>query len=158
VSLLYNLWDKKFQDDLVVQFIQSIGLYPTGTLVELTTGDVGIVVEQHSESRLTPKVAVLDQQKAEASGTYILVDLKDENLARKILEKSGQSKAKSVSKLAIARDLELSGYDVDIAAVTSVFMKSAQTVLETAVSEGETEAPAQRQGGFYAALRDRLRL
>ncbi|WP_438951622.1 HD-GYP domain-containing protein [Porticoccus sp.] len=158
VSLLYNLRDKKFQDDLVVQFIQSIGLYPTGTLVELTTGDVGIVVEQHAESRLTPKVAVLDQQKAQASGAYILVDLKDEDLSRRILEKSGRSKAKSVSKLAIARDLDLSGYDVDIAAVSSIFMKSAQMVLETAVSDSVGDETPVRQGGFYANIRDRFRL
>ncbi|WP_297187525.1 HD-GYP domain-containing protein [uncultured Porticoccus sp.] len=158
VSLLYNLRDKKFQDDLVVQFIQSIGLYPTGTLVELTTGDVGIVVEQHAESRLTPKVAVLDQKKAQASGAYILVDLKDEGLSRRILEKSGQSKAKSVSKLAIARDLDLSGYDVDIAAVSGIFMKNAQRVMESVVSDNpEIETPA-RQGGLYATLRDRFRL
>ncbi|PHS74267.1 HD-GYP domain-containing protein [Porticoccus sp.] len=158
VSLLYNLRDKKFQDDLVVQFIQSVGLYPTGTLVELTTGDIGIVVEQHAESRLTPKVAVLGQQKAQASGTYILVDLKDEGLSRKILEKSGQSKAKSVSKLAIARDLDLSGYDVDIAAVSGIFMQSTQVAMETIVADNtEIETPA-RQGGFYATLRNRFRL
>ena len=158
VSLLYNLRDKKFQDDLVVQFIQSIGLYPTGTLVELTTGDVGIVVEQHAESRLTPKVAVLDQKKAQASDAYILVDLKDEGLSRRILEKSGQSKAKSVSKLAIARDLDLSGYDVDIAAVSGIFMKNAQRVMESVVSDDAKMETTARQGGLYATLRDRFRL
>ncbi len=158
VSLLYNLRDKKFQDDLVVQFIQSIGLYPTGTLVELTTGDVGIVVEQHAESRLTPKVAVLDQKKAQASDAYILVDLKDEGLSRRILEKSGQSKAKSVSKLAIARDLDLSGYDVDIAVVSGIFMKNAQRVMESVVSDDAKMETTARQGGLYATLRDRFRL
>jgi HD-GYP domain-containing protein (c-di-GMP phosphodiesterase class II) len=158
VSLLYNQRDKKFQDDLVVQFIQSIGLYPTGTLVELTTGDVGIVVEQHAESRLTPKVAVLDPKNTQASGAYILVDLKDEGISRRILEKSGQSKAKSVSKLAIARDLDLSGYDVDIAAVSGIFMQSTQVAMETIVADNtEIETPA-RQGGFYATLRNRFRL
>ncbi len=61
VSMLYDTRERQFQDDLVVKFIQSIGLYPTGTVVELTTGDIGVVLEQHPDSRLTPKVAVRDR-------------------------------------------------------------------------------------------------
>ena len=139
VSLLYNLRDKKFQDDLVVEFIQSIGLYPTGTLVELTTGDVGVVVEQHANSRLTPKVAVFNQKKAKASGEYILLDLKDEQQARETLLGTGVAKASSVSKLAIARDLETSGYDVDIPAVTSIFMKNTSRILDSTLAGNEPE-------------------
>ncbi len=159
VSLLYNMRDKKFQEDLVVQFIQSIGLYPTGTLVELTTGDVGIVIEQHHDSRLTPKVAVLDQEKALASGEYILLDLKDEEASRKALLKGGRAKARSVEKLAIARDLEPSGYDVDLSSVTSVFMKNASKVLESSMSGEEEQAllSSKKGKGFFAGLREHFR-
>ncbi len=159
VSLLYNMRDKKFQDDLVVQFIQSIGLYPTGTLVELTTGDVGVVVEQHADSRLTPKVAVFNQKKAKASGEYILLDLKDEEQSRNALLSTGVAKARSVSKLAIARDLELSGYDVDIPAVTSIFMKNTSKILDNAMSEEqEAEELAPTKSGMLTNLRDRFRI
>lgn len=59
VSALYAQRDKRFQGSLVEQFIQSIGVYPTGTLVELSNGEVGIVVSQNPERRLRPKVMVV---------------------------------------------------------------------------------------------------
>jgi len=159
VSLLYNMRDKKFQDDLVVEFIQSIGLYPTGTLVELTTGDVGVVVEQHANSRLTPKVAVFNQKKAKASGDYILLDLKDEEQSRNALVDCGVPKARSVSKLAIARDLEISGYDVDIPAVTSIFMKNTSRILDSTLSDThKNENGPDGKSGLLSNLRDRFRL
>ncbi|TXS92074.1 DUF3391 domain-containing protein [Parahaliea maris] len=50
-----------FQEALVEQFIQAIGLFPTGTLVELSSGEVGIVTRQNESRRLKPEVvAVLD--------------------------------------------------------------------------------------------------
>jgi len=159
VSLLYNMRDKKFQDDLVVQFIQSIGLYPTGTLVELTTGDVGVVVEQHADSRLTPKVAVFNQKKAKASGEYILLDLKDEKQSLEALLSSGVAKAQSVSKLAIARDLEMSGYDVDMPAVTSIFMKNTSKVLDDALAgDQDVVETSPKKFGIFTNLKDRFRI
>jgi HD-GYP domain-containing protein (c-di-GMP phosphodiesterase class II) len=53
-----------FQSSLVEQFIQAIGLFPTGTLVELNTGEVGIVTGQNDTRRLKPEIAVvLDNEK-----------------------------------------------------------------------------------------------
>ena len=85
VSLLYNMRGNEFQEDLVVQFIQSIGLYPTGTLVELTTGDIGVVVEQHPKSRLTPQVAIPDDIEEGLNENVFLVDLRDEEQVRQAL-------------------------------------------------------------------------
>jgi len=56
VAKLYELRDVEFQSDLVVEFIRAIGLYPTGTIVELNTGEVAVVVEQNFQRRLKPKV------------------------------------------------------------------------------------------------------
>ncbi|MGY8851172.1 MAG: HD-GYP domain-containing protein, partial [Pseudomonadales bacterium] len=39
---LYELRGKNFAENLVLEFIQSVGLYPAGTIVELTTGDCGM--------------------------------------------------------------------------------------------------------------------
>jgi HD-GYP domain-containing protein (c-di-GMP phosphodiesterase class II) len=44
---LYELRGQAFAEDLVIEFIRSVGLYPAGTVVELTTGDLGMVVEQN---------------------------------------------------------------------------------------------------------------
>ena len=64
VQLIYEWRDKDFQVDMVEQFIQCIGLYPTGTLVELSTNEVGLVLSQNRVRRLRPKVMlVLDSEK-----------------------------------------------------------------------------------------------
>ncbi len=64
IRLLYNFRGKDFQSDMVEQFIQCIGLYPVGTLVELNTGEVGIVMAQNRLRRLRPKIMlVLDKEK-----------------------------------------------------------------------------------------------
>jgi len=45
-------------------FIQAVGVFPTGTLVELNTGDVGVVIGQNRYRRLRPEVMlILDGQK-----------------------------------------------------------------------------------------------
>jgi HD-GYP domain-containing protein (c-di-GMP phosphodiesterase class II) len=49
----------QFQESLVEQFVQAIGLFPTGTLVELNTGEVAIVVSQNSTRRLKPAVVIV---------------------------------------------------------------------------------------------------
>src|SRR5690606_34011349 len=59
VAKLYELRDIEFQEELVVEFIRAIGLYPTGTLVELSSGEVGVVVEQNFERRLKPVVMIV---------------------------------------------------------------------------------------------------
>jgi HD-GYP domain-containing protein (c-di-GMP phosphodiesterase class II) len=48
-----------FHAELVEQFIQCIGPFPLGSVVELNSGEVGIVIAQHPEQRLRPKVAVV---------------------------------------------------------------------------------------------------
>jgi hypothetical protein len=36
-----------------------MGMHPIGTLVALNTGETAIVLEQHEEEKLSPKIAVL---------------------------------------------------------------------------------------------------
>lgn len=54
-----QLRDGKFSANVVDQFIQCIGLYPVGTLVELNTGEVAVVISQNRVRRMKPKVMVL---------------------------------------------------------------------------------------------------
>ena len=49
----------KFQSQLIEQFVQALGMFPTGSLVELNTGEVAIVIEQNRVRRLRPKVMLL---------------------------------------------------------------------------------------------------
>lgn len=59
VSILYSERDEAFQSTLVEQFIQSIGVYPTGTIVELSNQEVGVVIAQNPSRRLRPQVMVV---------------------------------------------------------------------------------------------------
>ncbi len=63
---LIKAWGGRFfHPALVEHFIQCTGVYPVGSLVELTTGAVGIVVSQNRKNRLQPRVLlVLDSRKA----------------------------------------------------------------------------------------------
>ena len=75
VSMLYEQRDAKFQGSLVEQFIQSIGVYPTGTLVELSNGEVGVVIAQNPNRRLRPKVMVVTDAGKNALAQPKVVDL-----------------------------------------------------------------------------------
>jgi cyclic di-GMP phosphodiesterase len=64
IGNLYELRERLFQADLVEQFIQTVGLYPTGTLVELTSGEVAVVTAISGLKRLRPTVIlILDENK-----------------------------------------------------------------------------------------------
>lgn len=56
---LFKMRGLKFRATLIDQFIQCLGLYPIGTLVELNSGEVGIVIQQNPVRRLRPRVLVL---------------------------------------------------------------------------------------------------
>lgn len=49
----------QFDAKLVTQFVRWLGVFPVGTLVELHTGEVGLVIEKHDRLHLRPKVVVL---------------------------------------------------------------------------------------------------
>ncbi|MCC7485066.1 MAG: DUF3391 domain-containing protein [Burkholderiales bacterium] len=59
LNMLYNWRDLHFDGPLVEQFIQCIGIFPVGAVVELYTGEVGIVIAQNSAMRLMPRVMVV---------------------------------------------------------------------------------------------------
>ena len=78
VRLIYEWRDKDFQIDMVEQFIQCIGIYPTGTLVELSTGEIGFVLAQNRVRRLRPKVMLVLNKEKIAYGFNPVVDLIDD--------------------------------------------------------------------------------
>lgn len=58
-KVLMDERDTQFDAELVMRFIEWLGIFPVGTLVELHTGEVGVVLEKNSRLQLRPKVAVL---------------------------------------------------------------------------------------------------
>ena len=66
IDTLYKSSGKAFDEELAIKFIEVIGLYPAGTLVELTNGEVGIVLSTSRHKVLPTIVLVLDRKKQEA--------------------------------------------------------------------------------------------
>ncbi|QGW20139.1 DUF3391 domain-containing protein [Stutzerimonas degradans] len=64
--------DRHFDDRLVDEFIRWLGVFPVGSLVELHTGEVALVLERHLQLQLRPRVVVLrDAQKNPCSPRYL---------------------------------------------------------------------------------------
>ncbi len=122
VSHLYEVRGIEFQEDLVVEFIRAIGLYPTGTLVELTTGQVGVVVEQNFERRLKPKIMLLLNEFKQPLKKKKLLDLAKDDMDKQALIDSGKKRLDEVDKIEIAQDLEPGSYDIDINEVRDKYL------------------------------------
>ena len=64
------------------QFVQCVGLYPIGTLVEMASGEVGVVIQQNRVQRSRPKLLLmLDADKALIHG-YKILDLRSPSAAK----------------------------------------------------------------------------
>lgn len=97
IAELYELRGKLFQAELVEQFIQTVGLYPTGSLVELSTGEVGAVISVNGLRRLRPSVMLLLDSNKEPLEQFRLVDLSQ-------LDES----------ISVARGLQRGAYGIDM--------------------------------------------
>jgi len=56
---MYEWRDSAFDSELVERFIQCMGIYPIGSLVEMNTGSIGVVATINRERRLRPKVVLV---------------------------------------------------------------------------------------------------
>ena len=64
LKIIYEERGKQFDHNLSLSFIKMIGLYPPGSIVELYSGVVGLVIESNQHMRHLPKVIlVLDENK-----------------------------------------------------------------------------------------------
>jgi HD-GYP domain-containing protein (c-di-GMP phosphodiesterase class II) len=75
VHTLHDHAGELFQADLVEHLTQAIGVFPTGTLVELNTGEVGVVTAQNPARRLRPKVNLILNEEKLPRAQPILTDL-----------------------------------------------------------------------------------
>ena len=76
VRELNSLSGTGFQRELVEQFVQAVGMFPTGSLVELNTGEVALVIEQNRVRRLRPKLMLLLNADKTPVSRHAVVDLK----------------------------------------------------------------------------------
>lgn len=72
---LYQLRNSQFQTELVEEFIQSIGIYPAGSLIELNSKEIAVIIEQNEHHRLLPKVMILRDSEKKTVNTLKILDL-----------------------------------------------------------------------------------
>ncbi len=74
---LYGQRGKHFHSELVEEFVKCLGIYPVGSLVELNTGEVAIVMVQNALLRLRPRVMVLTDEHKKTLGHFHSMDLSE---------------------------------------------------------------------------------
>jgi len=78
LSYLYKERGLGYHGDLVEQFIQCVGAFPVGAVVELNSGEVGIVITQNLVRRLKPRVMVVLDPQGNPVRPHKILDLEKE--------------------------------------------------------------------------------
>jgi len=76
---LYKQRVIKFPEQLVVELIHVLGMYPIGTLVAINSGEYALVLNQNETQRLSPRVALLTDAARQPLKTPRVVDLASDN-------------------------------------------------------------------------------
>jgi HD-GYP domain-containing protein (c-di-GMP phosphodiesterase class II) len=89
-------WGLKGQFDPAVfqAFVESIGIYPTGSLVRLQSGRLAIVAEQNPASSLKPKVKVFFSTKSQMPMAPEILDLGRQGCSDRIVGRESNDKWK----------------------------------------------------------------
>lgn len=110
---LYNIAKDKFEHQFVESFIKCIGIYPVGSIVEMNTGHVGVVVKLNDDYKLKPIVGLILSRKKKLYDKIKLL-----NLASDLWQKS------TGVKIRIEKVLEANSYDIDVHSVISRVLNS----------------------------------
>jgi HD-GYP domain-containing protein (c-di-GMP phosphodiesterase class II) len=77
LRFLDALRDIKFDSALVDEFIRAVGVYPTGTCVELIDRSVGLVCSQNAGLPKNPNVLLTTDSTGQALGTMLILEPAD---------------------------------------------------------------------------------
>ena len=72
---LYKLRKKYFQAEIVDKFMDCMGVYPNGSLVEFKSGEVGLVLVQNHSNRSKPQVMLLLNSRKIALKIFEVIDM-----------------------------------------------------------------------------------
>lgn len=105
IKKLYEWKNIDFQEELIEEFIQAIGIYPAGTLVELSSGEVAVVVAEYRSRRLRPQVMLLLDKDKRPVEDICYIDLLE------------TTHTKDGDVLEIVNSLEADAYGIDMTAI-----------------------------------------
>ena len=101
LKVIYDARGKRFDKDLVLSFIQCVGAYPPGTIIEMTNGEVGIVLSNNSNDKLKPRV-------------IMLLDENKEPQPQRVIDLSQMAVTPDSRPYYIKTTLKNRSYDIDI--------------------------------------------
>jgi len=85
LQIIHRNKGTQFDEELAVEFIRMIGVYPPGSIVELENGEVGIVVANQKASKLKPVVLLVRDSTKQPITPYHQI-----NLANHLKDSSGE--------------------------------------------------------------------
>lgn len=100
LNLMYEWEPKNFPQELLEEFIKCLGIYPIGSIVELNTGEVGVVMTVNRMHHLRPIVMLLLNPAKEPYPIQKMINL--------------ELYAVSQSQVNIVRILESNAYGIDV--------------------------------------------
>lgn len=80
LEIIHRCRGNQFDPDLTREFVLMIGIYPPGSIVEMKSGEVAIVIASNPRNRRKPKVMLVRDEKKQRPKKYRLLDLSREPL------------------------------------------------------------------------------
>ncbi|MDX1375932.1 MAG: DUF3391 domain-containing protein [Burkholderiales bacterium] len=75
LGVLYRNRGEKFTPGLVEQFIQCMGAFPVGSVIEMQTGEIGVVISQNPVKRLQPRIMLVRDAGGGPIKPHLVLDL-----------------------------------------------------------------------------------
>ena len=88
LKVIYQERGKQFDEQLALAFLETVGLYPPGSVVELVSGKIGIVIEASQKYRHLPCVSVIldaEHKRLDKPEMYNLSLIQTEGLSKEYL-------------------------------------------------------------------------
>ncbi len=101
INILTRSRETHFDARFVIQFIDCIGIYPVGNLVEMSNGEVAVVIEKNIHNKTRPKV-------------LLLLDAEKQPQPHQIIDLAAEQKDASGEKYRIHKVLHSDAYGIDL--------------------------------------------
>lgn len=101
LGVLVKGMNSQFDAGYVTKFINCIGFYPQGNLCEMSSGEIGIIVEQNKTDKLKPKV-------------LLILNARKQKISEKIVDLVHDSKDEQGNSYKIRQIMRAQDYDVDL--------------------------------------------
>ncbi len=87
-------WKGHFDERLFAAFVQSLGIYPVGSVLRLASGKLAVVVEQNPSNLVSPVVKVFFSTKSNLPVTPVRLDLSAKGCADRIVGREENAAAR----------------------------------------------------------------